>query len=62
VVAPVDAGRPAAYRIPWAMSKFVPCPVMPSTRTGLILTLQFTPATPTPSFPTAPMMPAVHKP
>src|SRR5262249_42949322 len=38
--APV-AGRPAAYRMPCAMSKLVPSPVMPRTRIGRIFTFQF---------------------
>src|SRR5262249_28252724 len=56
------AGKPAAYRIPCAISKLVPSPVMPSTRIGRIFTLQFTPVGPVPSFPAAPMIPAVHSP
>src|SRR3954469_4466474 len=59
--APV-AGNPAAYNSPWAMSKFVPLPLMPSTRMGLIFTAQFTPEPPVASLPTMPMMPAVHSP
>src|SRR5213592_3918398 len=52
------AGRPAAYRMPCAMSKYEPFPVTSSTRTGRMRTFQLIPVVPTPSLPTAPIVPA----
>ena len=56
---PSEAGRPAAYNTPWAMSKVLPLPPTPRTRTGRIFTCQLTPVPPTPSLPAAPIVPAV---
>src|SRR5438552_408301 len=46
--------------MPCAMSNDTPSPVIPSTRTGRMRTDQLTPASPEPSLPVLPMMPADH--
>src|SRR5437879_9334233 len=53
--------RPAAQRAPSRISETKP-PHLPRTRTGRILDVQLIPATPTPLFVTAPMVPATWVP